>query len=885
MPTPVMEQYFRAKREHPDALLFFHMGDFFEMFYEDAKEASRALGLTLTSRAREEGEAPIPMAGVPVRNADAYLKRLLRLGYRVALCEQVEDADAAKGLVERAVTRVLTPGTLIEDGALEAKEENFLLAVAPGASRLGLAWIDVSTGSFVIDEIAAGSLADEVARLRPAEALVPEGLPAEIESVLEDGGAALTRRPPFRFLPEEGERALREHLGVATLLGFGVEAAGLAVGAAGAAVRYLGETQRTALPHLRRLERYARSEVMTLDRATRSSLEISRSLRGEGAEGTLLSVLDRSITAMGGRLLRSALAAPLTRLPDIASRQEAVRELFETGFLRSDLRNALLSIHDVERLAARIATGRAHPRDCLSLEQSLAAIPGLRALLADARAGALARAAAALDPMEDVRSLLDRAIADDAPLALKDGGIVKSGFDPRVDELRSISADGAGFLRELEEREAARTGIESLRVGFNRVFGYYIEVTHANAALVPKDYHRKQTLKNAERYVTDELKALESKVLGAEERLKALEYEVFVRVRAEIGTKENVERLQKTAAAVAYLDFLGALAETASRNAWVAPAVDDGGLVEIVEGRHPVLESVLPRGEFVPNDARLGGQNGTVLVITGPNMAGKSTYIRQVALITLLAQIGSFVPAKSARIGVVDRIFTRVGASDELSRGLSTFMVEMTETANILNNATRKSLVILDEVGRGTSTFDGLAIAWAITEHLAKSVGAKTLFATHYHQLTDLEQILPGVRNWNVLVAEQGESVVFLHRIVPGGTDKSYGIHVAKLAGIPEAVVDRAQRLLREIEDEHVELSRKMQEAGFKGWPKRAPRLPGQLGLFGATAAAPDESPLVASLLALDPEALSPAQALDALKELAAIAKRAKPPAPTARRS
>ncbi len=887
MTTPVMEQYFRAKREHPDALLFFHLGDFYEMFFEDAKEASRALGLTLTSRSRDASEQPIPMAGVPVRSVDAYLKRLIRLGYRVALCEQLEDADSAKGLVDRGVTRVITPGALLEDGALELKDNNFLLAIAPGGGRLGLAWLDLSTGSFVVDEVDLDRLPDEIARIRPAEALVPEGTPEAIESAAREGGAAITRRGAWTFDPAEGERAMLSHLGVATLLGFGIDGVPLAVGAAGAAVRYLAETQKTALPHLRRVERFRRAESMTLDRATMACLEIVRTLRGEGAAGTLLSVLDRTVTPMGGRLLKTFLTAPLARRAEIERRQSAVRELFEKGFLRADLRNALLSIHDVERLAARIACGRAHARDCHSLAESLSALPGLKRLLGEASSEALASTAAALDTLDDVRDLLDRAVADDAPMALKEGGLVKAGFDPRVDELRAISRDGASFLRDLEAREAARTGIESLKVGFNRVFGYYIEVTHANAALVPKEYHRKQTLKSAERYVTDELKAFESKVLGAEERLKALEYEVFTAVRARVGTPENVSRLQAAAAAVALFDVFASLAEVAARNGYVAPVVDDGNEIEIVEGRHPVLETALDTGAFVPNDLRVGRDDERVLLVTGPNMAGKSTYIRQAALIVLLAQTGSFVPAKSARVGVVDRIFTRVGAADELAKGLSTFMVEMTETANILNHATAKSLVILDEVGRGTSTFDGLAIAWAITEHLAEKIRAKTLFATHYHQLTDLEEVLSCVRNLNVLVSESDGSVTFLHKIVPGGTDKSYGIHVAHLAGIPRPVVERARRLLAEIEDEHVELSRKMQEAGFKGWPKRAPR-PGQLALFPPPS--PSTGTALERLEALDPDVLSPGEALDVLKELSGLARkgaaagRPSPP-PTGRRS
>ncbi len=809
--TPMMRQYRKAKGAHPDAILFFRMGDFFELFYEDAETASRLLGLTLTSRAKDSS-GKIPMAGVPVRSLDQYLARLLRLGQKVAICDQIQDPSEAKGIVDRAVTRIVTPGTLTEESLLEAKDNNYLLAFLPLADRVGLSWVDLSTGVFSLCEVEPRLALDEVARIGPTECLIPEESRGGLnERVLtEASNAVVSACPGWIFDRDYAERLLTRHFEVSTLDGFGCADQPASVRAAGAILHYLTETQKVPLTHIRKMEMVRPGERMLLDAATQSCLEIVRSMRGRGREGTLLSVLDKTVTSMGGRLLKTWLLAPLLDVEKIRERQAAVSEMVENSFLRADVRKALLSVYDLERIATKVATGRANGRDLLSLRQSLEALPDLIALTRDAFSELLAQVSQ-IPALDELRERIRDAIVDDPPVGIKDGGLIREGFDGDLDEVRGLSTHGKEWIAEFQKREIERTGIPTLKVGFNKVFGYYLEITHANKDRIPADYQRKQTLKNAERYITPELKEHETKVLTADERAKAMEHSLFLKVRDEAA--ESVDKLQSIAVSVAKVDVIGALAEVAVKNRYVMPKITEGGEVLLLEGRHPVLEVATQTESFVPNDTRLGGEDGgRVMILTGPNMAGKSTYIRQVALLTLMAQCGSFVPAEEAHVGVVDRIFTRMGAADELFHGKSTFMVEMTETANILNNATEKSLVILDEIGRGTSTFDGLSIAWAVTEYICEQIGAKTLFATHYHELTDLADIFSEVRNYNVLVQEWGDEVVFLRRIGPGGTDKSYGIHVARLAGIPKMVIRRSRSLLRRFEDEHARLQARVNE-------------------------------------------------------------------------
>lgn len=862
--TPVMQQFARAKREHPDCLVFFRMGDFYELFYDDAREASRLLGITLTTRTKDP---PIPMAGVPVKAADGYLRRLLRMGRRVAVCEQMQDPATTKGLVDREVVRVVTPGTLTGDAVLDARENNFLAAAVPArGGTAGLAWVDLSTGEFLVEDLPAERLPDALARVDPAEVLVPEAAGAAdaeraasfLDLVRGAVAGAVTPYPDWAFEPSSAARALREHLGTADLRGFGVEGEGPRVGAAGAVLQYLRETQKTSLGHIRRLAVHREEDRLVMDRVTLRSLEVVQNQRDGGREGTLLEVVDRTVTAPGARRLRSWLVAPLREAAAIAGRQAAVEELARDGGLRSAVRRSLGEVRDLERLAARVATGRAHPRDLAALRESAAALPGVRDALAAARSPALAEAREGCDPLEDLRDLLARALVDDPPAAVRDGGIFRSGYLEDLDALREAGRDGRRWLAELQAREAARSGIPGLRVGFNSVFGYYLETTRTLAAKAPPEWERRQSLKNAERFVTAELKELERKILGADDRAKALEAREFAALREALAA--SVERMQGTADAVARADALASLAEAAAEGGWVRPAVDDGLALEAKDSRHPVVEATLREERFVPNDLRLGGEAAPLALITGPNMSGKSVYLRQAALLVVLAQAGSFVPAASARVGLVDRIFTRIGASDDLASGRSTFMVEMSETANILHNATERSLVLLDEVGRGTSTFDGVSLAWAVTEHLASEVRARTLFATHYHELTELAALVPGVRNLHCAVREWKDGIVFLRRIEEGGTDRSYGLHVARLAGIPREVVERAARVLRGLEQST--------EAMERGLARKAPvGEAAQLALFAAPP--PEEDPILGELRALDPDALSPIEALMKFREWA----------------
>ncbi|MBA7561839.1 DNA mismatch repair protein MutS [subsurface metagenome] len=802
--TPAMKQFHQFKQKYPDCVLFFRMGDFYETFYEDAKICSRICGLTLTSRSK--GANPIPLAGVPYHAVDGYIKKMLTNGYKVAVCEQVEDAKTAKGVVKRDVVRIITPGTLTDDILLDAKQDNFLCAIGLGKnSNAAISWVDISTGHFFVQEIPEDKLLDELLRLSPSECLLAdrrgELFEAETKKLTKEitqlTNAIITERPGWYFDPYQSKQRLLKHFGTATLEGFGIEEADETIPAAGAVIEYLNETQKTTLGHIQSIRKINRKKYLQIDTTSLQSLEILRTIRTESTKGSLLEFLDETLTGMGGRMIRNWLCMPLCDIGEIELRQDTIEELIEADTRLTEIRELLSNISDTERIAARISTYRATPRDLLALAGTLHQVPQLREILQSFQADLALQLSENCDSMDELADLLEAAIKTDCPSHLRDGGVIRNGFDEQLDRLRSISRDGQSWLSEYQKQESQRTGITNLRIGYNKVFGYYIEVGHSSAVKVPADYVRKQTIKNAERYITDELKKYETEALSAEEKALELELKLFEQIRSQ--TAQYVSRLQNLADTLAQCDCLTSLAYLARRRNYIRPKVTNDTELIINEGKHPVLAENLG-AEFVPNDVELGKKNGDVLIITGPNMSGKSTYIRQTALLVLLAQTGSFIPAKDARIGLVDRIFTRVGASDELTRGQSTFMVEMTETANIINNATEKSLVILDEVGRGTSTYDGLSLAWAITEHIANKIKCRTLFATHYHELTELAELFTNVKNCNVAVREWMDEVVFLHKILPGGTDKSYGIHVAKLAGIPKPILERSKEILEELE-------------------------------------------------------------------------------------
>jgi DNA mismatch repair protein MutS len=803
--TPAMKQFHQFKQKYPDCILFFRMGDFYETFYEDAKVCSKVLGLTLTSR--NKGDNPIPLAGVPYHAVDGYLKKMLEAGYKVAVCEQVEDPKIAKGVVKRDIVRIVTPGTLTDDILLDAKKDNFLCAISLGAkNQTAISWVDISTGHFFVQQLPEGKLLDELLRFSPAECLLAdrrgELFEAETKKLARDitqlTKASLTERPSWYFDPYQARQRLLKHFGIATLEGFGIgdNDDGL-IPPAGAIIEYLNETQKTTLSHIRNLKKIERQNYLQIDPASLRSLEILQTIRTESKKGALLDCLDQTLTGMGGRMFRNWLCMPLCDLGAIELRQETIEELKNADSGLSDIRKLLSNISDTERIAARISTFRATPRDMLALAATLRQIPKLRQILQQFGADLLIRLAGQCDSMDELADLLEAAIEPECPSHLRDGGVIRTGFNQELDGLRSISRDGQSWLKNYQKEQSQRTGIANLRIGYNQVFGYYIEVSRSAADKVPAGYVRKQTIKNAERYITEELKKYETQVLGAEEKALELEQQIFEDLRGQAC--QYVSRMQALAETLAQCDCLAALAYLAKRRNYVRPKVTAGGELIIHEGKHPVLAEIIG-SEFVPNDIEIGDGAGDILVITGPNMSGKSTYIRQAALLVLMAQTGSFIPAKDAQIGLVDRIFTRVGASDELIRGQSTFMVEMTETANIINNATERSLVILDEVGRGTSTYDGLALAWAITEHIANKIKCRTLFATHYHELTELAELFANVKNCNVAVREWMDEVVFLYKILPGGTDKSYGIHVAKLASVPQSILDRSKEILEELE-------------------------------------------------------------------------------------
>ncbi len=849
----MMKQYQEAKRACPDALLLFRMGDFYEMFDDDAKLAARTLNLALTSR--DKGENGVPMAGFPYHQLESYLAKLIAAGLRAAVCEQVEDPKLAKGLVKREVTRIVTPGTVTDDALLDPRASNFLAAVAPG-DPLGLAWVELSTGRFVASSVPAGQLPDQLARIAPAECLLAEEA-APLPRALDER-MMVTRRPGWAFALEAARKTLVKHFHTASLEGFGFVAdAGddQAIRAAGAILDYLAETQKTSLDHIDRLIPYRASGTLEIDQSSRRSLEITRTIRDGRREGSLLAVLDRTATAMGSRMMADWVANPLTDAAAIRARHEAVGELVADAALAADLCETLRRVYDVERLLARVTTGRASPRDLSFLGRTLRALPGIKAKLTARKSPLLNLLETEIDLCVDLRSKLDAALGDECPLNSREGGFIRDGYHPPLDALRELAHGGKQWIARYQAEESQRTGIPTLKVGFNKVFGYYIEITHTHRERIPEGYIRKQTVKNAERYITPELKEYEEKVLTADERSKELEYQLFLELREAVTASRR--RMQATAAVLAQLDVLVALAELARQRNYSRPEIVEQPVLRILDGRHPVLDIIEPAGTFVPNDTIAGGEAGNMLLITGPNMAGKSTYIRQVALIALLAQMGSYVPAREATIGIADRIFARVGASDELSRGQSTFMVEMTETARILNTASARSLVILDEIGRGTSTYDGISLAWSVVEYLHDHVGCRTLFATHYHELTDLEKSLSGVKNLNVAVREWQEEVVFLHKIIEGAADKSYGIHVARLAGVPREVVDRSKEILGQLEEEHLDAAGRAKIARPRPAEKTSHI---QLTLFGAA-----EHPLLDELRRLDLNSTTPLAALQLL--------------------
>ncbi len=861
-PTPMMEQYFRIKELHPGALLFVRLGDFYEMFYEDARTAAPVLDIALTSRQK------VPMCGVPYHAVNAYLPKLLKAGFKVAICEQVEDPKAAKGVVRREVIKVLTPGTAVEVESDEAKENTFIAALSLADEGWGLALLDLAGGEVRTLEGGwpeAKRLADELFKAGPKEVLYPEGAEESLRRVLPvDGsnGAALSPEEGWHFDPPQAARVVLEHFGARSLAGFGLEGKPRAVAAAGALIAYAKRVRRDSLALVQRLSYLDAAGSLVLDAATVRNLELVRNLRDGKVKGSLLDVIDFTATAPGGRLLRSWLLRPLADAAAIARRQDAVAESLEATIARRELRETLKGLPDLERLIGKIALAAAAPRDLVALKSALLPLPALGSGLRAFAAGLFADMAARWDNAADVAALVDRAVLDEPAFLLTEGGIIKDGWNAELDELRAVSRSGKGFIARLESRERERTGIGSLKVRYNKVFGYYIEVTKPNLPQVPADYVRKQTLVNSERFLTPELKEYEDKVLHAEERIGRLEQRLFLEVRETLA--RETARLQRIAADVAALDVVLALAECAARRGYVRPVVDDGDALRIEAGRHPVIETGQAE-PFIPNDLELDAEN-QVLIITGPNMGGKSTFLRQAALIVLLGQMGAFVPARSARIGLVDRVFTRIGAMDFLSVGQSTFMVEMLETAAILHNATSRSLILLDEVGRGTSTFDGLSIAWAVAERLHERPGVRprTLFATHYHELTELALTLPRIKNFHVSVKEWRDEVVFLRKIVPGPSDRSYGLHVAKLAGLPRDVVDRAREILFNLEKQELD------EAGLPRLARRArPAGDRNQGLLFAE---DREEALLRELkeeiAGLDPAALTPLEALNILAGL-----------------
>lgn len=805
--TPMMQKYIETKKEYPDCILFYRLGDFYEMFFEDAQTASKELEITLTGKSCGLDERA-PMCGVPYHAVDGYLNKLVSKGYKVAICEQVEDPKLAKGLVKREVTRIVTPGTNLDIQALDDSKNNYILCVSYFPEKIGISVADVTTGDYYLTEVDdLRKLQDEINKYEPSEIICNEALLVSglnIEDMKNRIGVMVYPLDTHYFDEDTCRKCLLKHFHVNTLTGLGIEDFPVGLIAAGALMQYLYETQMTSLEHFTHLYPYLTSKYMLLDGATRRNLELLETLREKQKKGSLLGVLDKTKTAMGGRLLRKYIEQPLIDKESIEKRLDTVEELCNNSMLRDELREYLNPIYDLERLLGKVSYRSANPRDLIAFRSSLEMLPSIKMVLKDTNAELLKEIRTEMDDLSDLFHLIDDAIVEDPPIAVKEGGIIKEGFDETIDGLRHAKTEGKNWLAALENEDRERTGIKNLRIKYNKVFGYYFEVTNSYKDMVPEDYIRKQTLANAERYTTPRLKELEDTILNAEDKLYSLEYDAFCNVRETIAAQ--IERIQQTARAVAKLDVLTSLSYVAERNRYVRPTLNEKGIIDIKDGRHPVVEQMIQNDMFISNDTYLDNGKHCIAVITGPNMAGKSTYMRQTALIVLLSQIGSFVPAGKANIGIVDRIFTRVGASDDLASGQSTFMVEMNEVANILRNATSNSLLVLDEIGRGTSTFDGLSIAWAVIEHISnrKILGAKTLFATHYHELTELEGKMDNVNNYCIAVKEKGDDIVFLRKIIKGGADKSYGIQVAKLAGVPDMVIDRAKEIVNQLSDNDI---------------------------------------------------------------------------------
>lgn len=876
--TPMLQQYLEIKAQHPDSILFYRMGDFYEMFFEDAVTAAKVLGITLTSRSSKEDEHKVPMCGVPFHAVSGYLARMVKAGFRVAICEQTEDPKQAKGIVRREVIRVVSPGVTTEEQLLDARSNRYICALVAQACAknqllAGLSFLDVSTGDFLVSEVLLteknfNPLIEETTRIQPAEILLSDKDRERLAPALDIlrtllPGLCVTTRQDGMFAPDTARLTLTDHFRTASLAGFGCDTMTAGICAAGGLLTYIQETQKTDLSFIQRLRPLDHGGFLIIDESSRRNLELTETIIGGKREGSLLSVLDLTCTPMGARLLRNRLLFPLQDRQAIRERLDSVEAVVRDQDRRQQLRKVLSGIADLERLCSRLVLGHGNARDMSGLKTSLGQLPGLQGLLTDLPPGLLRQTAGELDLLADLHGLIDRAIRDDAPITLREGNLIREGFHPELDELIVLLRDGKQMILGLEQKERARTGLAKLKVGYNRVFGYYFELSRAQAADLPEDFIRKQTLVNAERFITPELKELENKIASAQEKRLDLEYTLFSEIRAHIAAQS--ERILGAAARVAAIDFLVCLAEAAARYQYSKPEVTEGDEITIRAGRHPVIERAMEPGRFVPNDIHLDQQQHELLIITGPNMAGKSTVLRQTALIVLLAHLGSFVPAEQAEICLVDRIFTRVGAMDDLRRGQSTFMVEMNETANILNNATDRSLVILDEIGRGTSTYDGLAIAWAVTEELASinQRGVKTLFATHYHELTDLAATNERIQNYSIAVREWNDTIIFLHHLVKGATNRSYGIQVAALAGVPDHVVSRAHEILKNIEQGEFTRNGEPAIAVSARKKKEEKHHPSQLPLFRR-----QDDPLRSLLQEVRPDRLSPLEALQLLYEV-----------------
>ncbi len=870
--TPMMQQYVKTKEQYQDCILFYRLGDFYEMFYDDALIASKELEITLTGKDCGQEERA-PMCGVPYHAVDNYLNKLVEKGYKVAICEQVEDPKTAKGIVKREVIRIVTPGTNLNTQALDETKNNYLMCIVCMADRYGVSMADITTGEYFLTEIETGKkLIDEIAKFSPKEIICNQSFAVcglDLEEMKERLGITVYSLEDWYFDDELCKEAIKKHFKVTALEGFGIAEYDSGMIAAGALLQYLTETQKTSLDNLTSLKPYIAAQYMTLDSSTRRNLELCETLREKQKKGSLLWVLDKTKTAMGARMMRSFLEQPLLSKAQINERLDAVAELTKNAISREEIREYLNPVYDLERLISKISYQSANPRDLLAFKSSLSMLPHIKYLLGSFETKVLKEAWEDLDPLEDLYDLIAKSITEEPPIAIREGGIIKEGFDGEIDRLKQAKTEGKTWLAQLEAKEREKTGIRTLKIKYNKVFGYYMEVTNSYKNLVPDYFTRKQTMANAERYITPELKELENMILGAEEKLCALEYDLFCKVRDQIGAQ--VVRIQKTARVIARLDVFASFSLVSERNHYVRPKINERGIIDIKNGRHPVVERMIPNDMFVANDTYLDNTNNRVSIITGPNMAGKSTYMRQTALIVLMAQIGCFVPADSAKIGIVDRIFTRVGASDDLASGQSTFMVEMTEVANILRSATGSSLLILDEIGRGTSTFDGLSIAWAVVEYISnpKILGAKTLFATHYHELTELEGKLNGVNNYCIAVKEQGDDIVFLRKIIKGGADKSYGIQVAKLAGVPDAVIQRAKELVEELSD--ADITVKVKEMKAEGNARTKPKKRkydqlemNQISLFDTVR----EEDILQELKEIEISTLTPIDALNTLYRL-----------------